>query len=578
MRFAQIIFLVVVGTTLPLSGDQFSKEFRRPVAIDVSVDGRWVYTANRDSGTVSVLDVEHAKVVREIEVGGRLSDLIVVDANHLLVLDEANHQLALIELKPSKGKAIYRVSVPKYPVRLCLDADQGCVYVASLWSRKITSFEFQDLGEPAFKLSANQTVSLDFEPSELCLVDDHLVVAGAFANTLVAIDRGALGVIAQTQIPGHNIQGLAYDEVGKQLLITHQELSPLARSTRDDVHWGNMISNVLVTVKVSDFMNSDVDLNKRRVVNYLGEPGNAAGDPGKLVTMSNDQICVLLQGIDEIALVQGDQTESAERLSVGNRPVDLIQAPDKPVVFVANMFSDSISVVDTSRGTAETISLGPQPQWTAEQIGEKLFFSSKVSHDGWMSCHSCHTRGHTNGQVNDNLSDGSFQAPKRVLSLLGVSETQPWAWNGQASSLEQQVTSSVGNTMHGESLSDADVAAIVAYLKTLPPPPPLASHVEKREANLVNDGRALFESLDCQQCHAPPVFTTPKIYDVGLSDEMGNRQFNPPSLRGVGRRHALFHDGRAKSLNDVFVKYKHQLDRELSAVELNMLIEFLRSI
>ena len=48
-----------------------------------------------------------------------------------------------------------------------------------------------------------------------------------------------------------------------------------------------------------------------------------------------------------------------------------------------------------------------------------------------MSCHSCHTDGHTNGQLNDNLSDfKTFGAPKRVLSLLGKRDTMPLAWNG----------------------------------------------------------------------------------------------------------------------------------------------------
>ena len=55
---------------------------------------------------------------------------------------------------------------------------------------------------------------------------------------------------------------------------------------------------------------------------------------------------------------------------------------------------------------------------------------AKLAHDGWFSCHSCHTDGHTNSRLNDSLGDGSFGAPKRVLSLLGVNDTAPWAWNG----------------------------------------------------------------------------------------------------------------------------------------------------
>ena len=44
---------------------------------------------------------------------------------------------------------------------------------------------------------------------------------------------------------------------------------------------------------------------------------------------------------------------------------------------------------------------------------------------------------------------------------------------------------------------------------------------------------------------------------MGLKDEVGHHEFNPPSLRGVSNRDSFLHDGRAGSLEDVFVKEKH---------------------
>jgi len=177
----------------------------------------------------------------------------------------------------------------------------------------------------------------------------------------------------------------------------------------------------------------------------------------------------------------------------------------------------------------------------------------RLSHDGWMSCHSCHTDGHTNGQLNDNLSDGSFGAPKRVLSLLGVAETGPWAWNGQSKSLEEQVKGSINKTMQGAVQSDEQVAALVAYLKTLSRPVVPSNSADLLDADSIRHGKDLFQSLDCQRCHTPPAYTSAGTYDVGLIDSVGNRKFNPPSLRGVGRRVTLFHDGRRDSLEDVFL-------------------------
>ena len=55
------------------------------------------------------------------------------------------------------------------------------------------------------------------------------------------------------------------------------------------------------------------------------------------------------------------------------------------------------------------------------------------------------------------------------------------------------------------------------------------------------------------QCHAPPTFTAEGRYDVGLDDAVGNRRFNPPLLQGVGLREPYLHDGRAATLEDVFL-------------------------
>jgi cytochrome c peroxidase len=84
--------------------------------------------------------------------------------------------------------------------------------------------------------------------------------------------------------------------------------------------------------------------------------------------------------------------------------------------------------------------------------------------------------------------------------------------------------------------------------------------------------------LQCTNCHQPPVFTTPDTYDVGLGDKLGNSKFNPPTLLGVGQRGPYFHDNRAITLEEVFLKHKHQLERNLSTDELKDLLSFLRSL
>ena len=211
---------------------------------------------------------------------------------------------------------------------------------------------------------------------------------------------------------------------------------------------------------------------------------------------------------------------------------------------------------------------------TAVDRGELLFHDATLSLRGWMSCNSCHTDGHTNHRLSDTLGDGTYGAPKRVLSLLGVRDTGPWAWDGRIRELEQQVVKSVETTLRGRDLSPREVADLTAYLRTLDLPD---RGPGSENPGLVARGREAFSTYTCDRCHAEPLFTTPGVHDVGLTDERGSTRFNPPSLRDVRSRRRLLHDGSARSLEEVLrIHPGHGI--VVPETELPALIAFLRTL
>jgi cytochrome c peroxidase len=205
--------------------------------------------------------------------------------------------------------------------------------------------------------------------------------------------------------------------------------------------------------------------------------------------------------------------------------------------------------------------------------GERLFHDARLSHDHWLSCQSCHTDNATNGLRADTLGDGTFGTPKLVPPLLGVSDTSPWAWNGRVSRLEDQARKSIESTMQGEPPTDEQVSDLTAYLRSLPPPRPLpgGSAAARR-------GRALFEARRCDRCHAPPAYTTAGAFDVGTRDEAGVTTFNPPSLRGVAARAPYLHDGRAASLDALFLQERHPRGAGYAPGDAADLIAFLNTL
>jgi len=589
------------------------KRFRGPVA-PVLVDGdKLLLAANRRAGTISVADAETRALKTEVPLGKRLSGLVALpDDKWLLATDEEAHELILIQRAGERLEATARLPVPEYPVSIEVGRDGKRCFVASLWSRQLTIVDLKfGAGENASaRLALSKSIPLPFAPRKQLLVDrgKRLIVADAFGGKLAVIDLAEVKIETLHELPAHNIRGLALNAEGNRLLLAHQVLNSLARTTIDDVHWGMLMGNVVRSLELNNVLDPSGDVLKGSLAHPLGEAGHAAADPAAIAVVGRDhtpgsvdanhgELAVAMSGVGELGLFSEDKLDF-RRVPLGGRPTELVVSRDGRRVYVADELEDSISIVDVKKGERiGHISL-PQPELTPAERGERLFYDGRLSHDGWMSCHSCHTDGHSNGLVNDNLGDGSFGAPKRVLSLLGVGRTAPWAWNGEIDQLEAQIKKSVTTTMRGKPPSDEQVQALAAFLRTLTPAPPAqpenfdddapggGDRSERRvsraergpPAAAIERGRSIFAARRCDRCHTPPEYTSADVYDVGLKDEAGNTKFNPPSLRGVSQRDRLFHDNRAGSLEEVLSKYEHQIGADLSQQELADLVTFLKSL
>jgi YVTN family beta-propeller protein len=585
-------FLVVALTSSPratcgenrVSSAEPAPRVRRPVAIACADGGKTVLVANRRSGSLSVIDASTRRVVAEHEVGRGLADLALLKGGRrLLAVDGISNELLLIDYRDRGVRVIDRLTVSPDPVRLATWADGALCAVASRWSRKLT-FASVTTGPPGegTKLTLLGDLELPFCPRELVSLSDgsKLVVADAFGGRLAVVDTGRRAIERLHTLPAHNIRGMAFTPDGRTLVIAHQRLDPLAQTTFDDVHWGLLIRNHLRVVRTHALLRASSDselLDSGRLFD-LGDVGYAAGDPAALAFEPGGNLIVAFAGVDEIAITAGPD-QGQRRIAVGQRPAAVAPSPDGSVVYVANSSSDTISVVEIKPGLhAATIALGRVPEPTAAIRGERLFYSAKLSHNGWMSCHSCHTDAHTNNILSDTLGDGSYGAPKRVPTLLGVVATGPWTWTASMARLEDQVRKSIATTMHGPKLPDSQIADLTAYLATLAPPSRRDTQTRQEEPPAAIRGRAVFEKHECAACHVAPEYTSPGRYDVGLRDEVGNHEFNPPSLLGVSSRDSFLHDGRARSLEDVFEKEKHPRGLTLSAQEITDLVSFLKTL
>lgn len=598
-----IIGVVVIGLIphCTLAGKRIAPglDIRQPVAF--ALDAQTLLTANRKSGTVSIVDVERGAVVDQLVIGQRLSDLCVSPDGALLVTDEADNCVRVLRKVDGRFELDQRLEVASTPVSLCQSPSHDTISVASLWSRRINLLKWDRATVSRPRLATEAVIDLPFAPRKQCFLDEtNLLITDSFSGNLGIINTTSNSLIGWRTIEGHNIRGLTLTRSGDAVLISHQHLNSQMPTERSRVFWGQVVSNLLREITSNHLLSANSVRHAARThsewelfpatepVHHwslypLGKTGNGAGDPGDIVVTPKGERIVCLSGVNEIAISE-PTGRSFTRVSVGLRPIALQLDQARDYVYVANMMDDSITVVSVPRRrVVDTISLGRMPEFSMSQQGERLFYDARQSLDGWYSCHSCHTDGHTNGLLNDSFADHVAHTPKRVLSLLGVNETFPWAWKGHQHWLSDQVSMSIATTMHGsDTYTEYNSAAdITKFLRELRPPPSLrAARQLSLDSPAVLRGWAIFARSNCGQCHKAPTYTSPDVYDVGLEDERGEVLFNPPSLRGVSQLHGWFHDNRAKNLHDVFAKFGHPNGNTetLTDDEIKDLVVFLQTL
>lgn len=578
-----------------LRGSDFAHtpHWRKPVAIGLVNHGTQLAVANAQSGSISLIDIASRRVVTEQIVANSISDLFTLtlaphekEEEAWFVLDNSEDAVLHLRPGPDSFSIVHRFPVASDPVRMKLDSSGTLLAVASRWSRRVTVIPWDSNTDPGAKASHRELGVVDL-PFAACMIErlsepGRFVVSDAFGGEAAILDAAKKEVVSMLCFPANNIRGLTFQPVadGGVLWLGNESLNEKAATIGPDVTWGVLMDNHLRRIPLNELLQWSGEATRLGRVFRLGDELGPGGDPGPILITDLGEVLVLLSGVDRLGIKADSNVRHITRLPVGKHPVAMTLGPEQRYVYVANRMSDSVSVVNIKeQNTVDTISLGPQPEWTSVEKGERHFYDATLSLRGWFSCHSCHTDGHTSGLLNDNLGDEDFGAPKRIPTLLGVSGTEPLGWLANMETLEAQAEKSLTHTLINLDHDSHLALELAAYLRTLNPPPSLnqarGDAIDRKRLAL---GESVFKEQRCDKCHQPPTYTSGKVYDVGLSDEKGRHRFNPPSLRGISQRDAFFHDNRASSLKEVLVDHEHPYGKEIPSKEFDQLLGFLKSL
>ena len=251
------------------------------------------------------------------------------------------------------------------------------------------------------------------------------------------------------------------------------------------------------------------------------------------------------------------------------------------------------------------------------ELGKKLFFDTRLSKTGTMSCETCHLpdKGWTDGKALSAKFDGSMNV-RHTPTLLNAGFYKQWYWDGRAATLEGQVTAAwkgqmggdpdaVATTLNGVEgyktafqqvfggpATGANIAqALATFVRTIKSENAPWDKYEKGDKAAVSEdavkGFDIFSQAfkaDCIQCHKPPLYTDLGFHNIGVGSdkpmpdlgrgkiladaaktagttnpesEKLNGAFKTPSLRSATESGPYFHNGQAATLEaavDLMVK------------------------
>lgn len=556
---------------VPEPTPEFSEQgvWRQPVRAWISESqAELLVLCQRDPSliVISLADPSKRSVLR---LTGKPEAMVLLSDKEVAIADSAGNQIHFVDV-PSASSHPRTMAVADDPRELLLSRDRQNLWVSCRADQKLVAIDPKsrkirwqaDLPFPPHSLAEDQKGEL-------------LAVADAFRGHIATLDPKSGKVISIHRYPATNVRGLAFTPNDQDLVFTHQIISENSMIERESVRWGAFITNNVRRIPREVLVDPSADAVVRSELGFVGGFGHGAGDPGKLLYARQDRVLVCLGGVNEIGIDTGWPLRF-DRIHVGRRPMDIAVDRGAKNAYVVNMFDDAISIVDLDkRQVIGSISLGPLPEETPAMRGEILFHDAFLSLDNWYSCQSCHTDGDSNNSNADTFSDGGFGSPKNTPSLRGVAQTGPWSWVGKFQTLEDQVSSTIEHTMQSNRVSRRMAEDLAAYLATLQPRPTLQGSADP----LVAEGRTVFEKQGCADCHAGQRLTKDSLEDVGMDDGLaGHHLFNPPSLRSVKQTAPYFHDGRAKSLEEVIDRFGHRIQEPFPPGDRAALLSYLKSL
>lgn len=565
--------------------------------LDISADGSLLAAANRDNGTVSIVELSSGKVLHEIKVGKKPEGVSFLGASKTLAATCYGDD-KVVFVDADAGKVSGEIEVFDEPYGVASSADGRRIYVTLEYPGQVVEID------PAAKaITRTMPVGAFTRGVAVSARENRLYVTEYLAGSIAAVDLESGKVIDRWT-------GLTSENLARQIAIhptRPKAYIPHVRS-RTNVNQGE--GSIVPNVSVIDLgpgegrRRTPVPMDAFISLNVVANPWEVAVSP------DGSTLCAVFAGTDDMYVcnVLDDnyrELSFRKNVNLGHNPRAVRFSPDGAKCYVYNTLDFEIAVFDTATfRRADKIKVCDNPLGDEILRGKILFYSALEPMVGrrWISCASCHPDGDADGRTWQNP-----EGLRNTTPLYGMAWTHPIHWSADRDEVQDFEHTIRSKLMQGrglirgrvrESLGEpnkglsADLDALAAYNNSHPTP--LSPHAKKGLTDTAKRGRDIFfaKETKCAECHSGPYFTdsTPakpfKLHDVGTGEDDPSEKMGPkydtPTLLSAYRTAPYLHHGKALTLEEVFTKYnptdRHGKTSHLTKDQVADLVEFVKSL
>ena len=589
-----------------------------PGGMAVSPDGRTLFIALDDVDEVAEADVASLTVTRRVQVpGGPFGLALDATGERLFVACPHQDRVAVLATHDLKEQASIEVGIRPTDVAYCRTPAGERLIVPNSGSDDISVLSVSPLSELRRTAGGREPYAVAVAGNGRRVyvanrVAVHDQMLSPPASEVTVLDPANGHVLNRQKLhSAHLAEGIAPVPTRGWMLNTLVRVRNLVPITQVKDGW---VMSTGLAISQEDGAVTQIPLDEANA--YFSDPSGVVASPDgrRAYVASGGADLVTVLDLDRLGawLTQADAAARSDaigdmalshryviaRIPTGCNPRHLALSPDGRRLFVAERLDDRVLVVDTADfKPIGRIVLGDGGLNDPIRRGERVFTRARYTFQGQFSCRSCHPDGRVDGLSYDFDGSGIGDSLLDNRSLCGVAGTAPFKWNGRNPTLQFQDGPRFARVlMRTDPIPPEQLDDLATFIEHLPPTrtipwsrtgKPLMPAEERGRklffATQRTDGTPIPLALQCQTCHRPPLFTDRLLRSVGTKaprDATG--MFDTPHLLGIGASAPYLHDGRAKTLEELWTTYQkndqHGVSSYWSKEQLNDLVEYLKTL